>query len=966
MTTASEKPFGEVEATLERSGRVEELIKLYESRSREVPGSDEAAHLLCRAAELSRDRLRNPVRAEELLRRALVYAPGSRESLEALRSIYEQRNDFAQLAETLEKLALVTPGPDAAALHLKAGELLETKLQRRDRAVLCYQLASRAAPQDRSAYQRARKILLSEARYASAFESLERERAALGDRELADEYAAFAERLLLHPQEHALATRALVRALSIDGKHARAQAVQKDLSKLEYVWREKVKGLKAASLEERDRRVAARQSLQIARLYAFYEPTSVDKVKEAIDRCFALWPAMPDALDLLEQVAEKMGDIRAALTIFSKLSNDSRDKQARVDLQLRIGQVLLSKVNDKAEAAAAFEAASKLDPTRPDAAELASELLIETGRVPEGIAVLEKHLATLKDRQVQVALRLNLAELTLKALNDAPGARGHIEAAIALDPNNAQVAWRLVSMLVDEGNLEGLWPWLELAVSAPRSIDDRVTMCELVSLLCEDSKDPVRAFAALSLALPLNPAKSGLLPSLVEVAGRAGKEAELAVSLRRATQVAPTEAQPLIWRTLGELLQKLARPSEAQEAWLEVQKRLPDDPVSAAALVVVRKALADEPKDPRSKLEAEAKRLEASAADPSAAATVYRQILELDPDSVPTLKKLGAAAANLGRWEEVAIVAERLMAVADTATERQEWRARLAQLCAERLNRKDEAARLYLNLLGEGVEAAGVVGGLERLAAQGVRQADVSRALAPIYARNGDYQRQVASLLVQLNSVQDRDEQKSLLSLLAETTEKRLLDERAAFDLRLRGVALDPSDTTFRAEAVRLSRQVKAQPELARFFTERATHVEDTALSVSLLSQASVLAEEAGAVDDAVQALRAALAKSPNDVPLLTQLCDVFTRARRFGELEPVLRARVALAQGDDRQTLLFQLEETNLELGRPREAAAAIVEAIRSGAPELEHLPRLATRLEAGGQLRELVDVQARLIELY
>ena len=226
MSNTPEKPFGEVEASLEKTGRVDELIKLYESRSREVPQAEEAAHLLCRAADLCREKLKNPVRAEEMLRRALVYTPNAREALEGLRVIYEGRNDFGALAEVLERLALVQGGPAAAAIYLRAGELYEAKLQRRDRAVLCFQLASRASPQERQAYQKARRLLLQEGRHASAYDSLERERAALGDRELIEEYVSFAESLVNYPQEHALATKAIVRVLAIDGKNARAQAAK--------------------------------------------------------------------------------------------------------------------------------------------------------------------------------------------------------------------------------------------------------------------------------------------------------------------------------------------------------------------------------------------------------------------------------------------------------------------------------------------------------------------------------------------------------------------------------------------------------------------------------------------------------------------------------------------------------------------------------------------------------------------
>lgn len=861
---------------------------------------------------------------------------------------------------------MATPGPDAAALYLKAGEIHEQRLGRRDRAVICYQLASRAAPKERQAYQRARRILLGEGRYASAFDSLERERAALGERDLVEDYVSFAEALVNNPLEHALATRALVQALSVDGKDTRAQAVQKELSKLEYVWREKVKQLKTRSLEERDRRLAARLSLQVARLYAFFEPTAVDRVKEALDRCFALWPAMPGALDLLEQVAEKSGDIRAALTVFSKLAAETRDKQARVDLGLRIGQVLLTKQNDPAEAAVAFEAAARADASRPDAAELASELLLNEGRVAEAVGLLERHLATVKDRVSHVTLRFTLADLALRLGQDPAAARAHLEAAAKLDPHNAQVAWRLASMLAEDGRADEAWPLLELAVSAPQRVADRVALCERVASLWGEAGQPQRVFEALALALPLDPARRALVRGLEAAALAAGQAPRFAVLLRRAAQLAPVGAQVQLWKDLGRLLQSLGRLIEAQEAWLEVQRRQPDDADAAKTLAELRAAVAAEPTDPRSRLEAEARRLEAAAADPAAAAEVYRKILELDGDSVATLKKLGAAATSLARWEEVASVAERLLALAGSVAERHEWRARLAQLYAERLNRREEAASLYLTLLGEGVEAANVVGGLERLAGMGIRQADISRALAPVYGRAGDWQRQVASLLVQLSSVVDRDEQKSLLSLLAETTELRLLDERAAFELRLKGLMLDPSDSQFRAEAVRLARALRAHQELTRAFMELSGRVEDVPLAVSLLREAAALCAELGAADEAAQALNLALQRSADDRQSLAQLSGVLAGAKRWGELEPVLRQRIALSEGEERAPLWLQLEEVCVELGHLRNAATAVREAIQAGASEREHLPRLAQRLEAAGQLRELIEVQSKLIELY
>src|SRR5438552_18698568 len=104
-TDLPEKPFVEVEASLEKAGRVEELIRLYETRSREVPNSDEAGHLLAMAGGLARERLKNLQRAEELLRRALGYVPASREALQGLRAPFEQRQEASPLAESHEQQA---------------------------------------------------------------------------------------------------------------------------------------------------------------------------------------------------------------------------------------------------------------------------------------------------------------------------------------------------------------------------------------------------------------------------------------------------------------------------------------------------------------------------------------------------------------------------------------------------------------------------------------------------------------------------------------------------------------------------------------------------------------------------------------------------------------------------------------------------------------------------------------------
>src|SRR5688500_5309591 len=99
MTKNPQPTFSELEAELTRAGRIEELIRLYEARAKQVPLFSEATQVLQRAAELARDRMKNLARAEDLFRRALLFSPRSADVLRGLRQVHEQRQDPAALAE---------------------------------------------------------------------------------------------------------------------------------------------------------------------------------------------------------------------------------------------------------------------------------------------------------------------------------------------------------------------------------------------------------------------------------------------------------------------------------------------------------------------------------------------------------------------------------------------------------------------------------------------------------------------------------------------------------------------------------------------------------------------------------------------------------------------------------------------------------------------------------------------------
>src|SRR5439155_2110085 len=114
------------------------------------------------------------------------------------------------------------------------------------------------------------------------------------------------------------------------------------------------------------------------------------------------------------------------------------------------------------------------------------ELMIEGDRADEAVALLDKHLATLKDKPSQVGLLLRLADLYQLHLKDGEAARANLEAAYKLDPTNAAVAFRLARMYAEEEQVENIDGMLELALCAQRPIGERVAFCESVSMLWEE------------------------------------------------------------------------------------------------------------------------------------------------------------------------------------------------------------------------------------------------------------------------------------------------------------------------------------------------------------------------------------------------------------------------------------------------------------------------------------------------
>ena len=890
--------FSQTASSLERAGRVEELIRLLEERVRELPIGPEAAHLLTRAGELARDRLRDSPRAEDCFRRALLYAPGGKEAFRALSALLEQRQDYGALAELLEELAQTTAGQERASHLLRAADLHEQKLQRKDRAIFCCQRASRADPSARQAFRKCRQLLLADYRYRPAFDSLQRERAALGSAGLADDYAALAELLAEDPLEHPLAQSAARIALEIQPGHARAEKVQRALKVFDLSWRDQVRRLRTASLEERDRKSAARESLLVAKLFAWCDGTARNKVKEALHRSFLLWPGMPAALDFLDRLAAKENDVPGAIRSVQAMAREAKDRAVQSQLWTRAGLLRLQ-LEDRAGALEDFQIAAETDPSRPEGVGLAAEMLIEKGEVEEAFALYLRHLATIKDRRAQIDLRIWLAELGATMGRD--DVSGHLQEVLKSDRTNTRAARRLAQSAIETADPEALEPVLELALVGAAE-PARVALALSAAQLFEEKGDPARALAVLRRVSVGRPPDERLTAAMAAISSRQRPTREVGDWLQRAAQTSPpVAASTPLPRALADLLQRANVDSGAQNG-------------------------------------------SAPTTDGRAAAS-----------QLEALERSANALISSAKWDDAAKSIQSLLSApgADQGA-RMRWTVKLAQIYADRQSQPDRAVALLLPLL-QSVPSHDVLVGLERLASRGVHAWEISEALARHYETAGDHHRQAAALLVGLSAAKEPRLQKQLLRTLAAIHETHLADTRAAFDFIVRAMQIEPLDAEVRGEAVRLASDLSSQADLARALTACAQRCDEPAGARELFCAAAELAEAAGAVDEAVCALKAGLERSADDAQMLAHLAHLYEKSGRLPECEELLRRSVARAEGGQKGPIYLELAQLSVKMGRPADAAQAVRSAIDAGAEQRRYLPWLCDLLEQAGRMSEL-----------
>jgi tetratricopeptide (TPR) repeat protein len=702
----------------------------------------------------------------------------------------------------------------------------------------------------------------------------------------------------------------------------------------------------AASLMEKDARAEAREALRAA----------VALELPATERCEAFFS--------LAMLARRDGQPEAEAEALAEAARQGPVPRRVEALLARAA--LLEQHNRRAEAAQSLHEALTLAPRHPGATAALQRVLRELEDWA-GLAALLASEAPHAPAATAAALYSELAGLYLDRLQEPGPAEAALREALRLAPDDAKVRRRLVSLIVEKGELLEAASLLEAAAENAEP-EEAAAFLREGAAHARAASEPERALRLVRRAHALVSADGQDLEVLTELLFLHGdvKEA-LPLQERLAASVdfakAPAHAEATL-RRLGELAEKAGDTKRAVRAWRRLTEQSPRD-----ELAVQRLAALLEKQDPRGAFEvlvthakslppseeaverlvALSDRARASLADVDVAAALLARAAEMASRPLPLRQRLAALYREQGRTQELLAELRRVATLSvqleelDAAVSAYNEEARLA----EDAGRMDEALEALgaLRELLESQDKPAAAAAHERRRAELLRDVKLDLPAAEeslersfrlnadlettqlgeaLAARREDSAAQARWLERMLPLQAGAHEQGGVLLRLARLYLGVLADAGKA-----EGFLRDAlrRDRTL-AEAEQLLEQLLERDgrmaELAAWYEDSAAQEPDAGRRAALLRRAATLyRERAGQPEAAAAALLAARSSAPDDLELTAQAADLL---HEVGRSEDAAEFDALLLEGDPFREPVFTRHRAFLVETAEHQSLAALM----------------------------------------
>jgi len=743
------------------------------------------------------------------------------------------------------------------------------------------------------------------------------------------------------------------------------------------------------------------QSSALARVAEIHETQRGDH-GAAIAAWRKVLVAMPDdaialtALDRLLAVEARADELVVVVQRRAELAEDAAVRQV---LLHRVAS-LCDHVLERAPAAiAAYREVLNLAADDSIALAALERLYRSGGAWPELADILEQRLVLADDRAVARQLRLDLAAVNERDLNDPYTAISHLEAVLALDAGDG-------AALAELDRLYGgqrMWPELldVLDRRALTAIDAgaRAELAFRAAHLTEtELGEPEVALGRYGAVLQINPAHPNARAALDTLLGKdEHAEAAAAILERHLRNAGDTDG---LVRIAERRLELPGDPETRRNQWAvlaDLHETLRND--LGAASQTWSRALAEDPSDvgllgPLERLaqargawaelaallEGQLQRgvdavlehtyamrlgriYEEALGDLARAATTYRRAVSTNVAEVPALAALDRVLWRLSRWGELADVLAREAEVADTDSIGADFLFRLGDVRESQLRDLTGAVDAYRSVIERTPRHGAARASLERLLSTADEQRGaIIDTLEPLYEGEADWARLTDLLAAKLAVTTDHHERAAIYQRVADLAESRLGDDVRALDAAGGWLAEDARSTEALGELDRLAALQGRWVEAAARVAGVASAVDDTAAVPLWMYVGTIQLDRIGDAEGAVASFDRALALDDEHGPALEGLERIHRSRGDAAALAEVLTRRASLAfDPPSKQVLWTEVAELR---ERASDAAGAVFawEAVIDVADD-DRVPlaRLAAIYQRTGDRRALVTTLGR-----
>jgi len=658
---------------LESMGRRMDALETVKDRLVEAFGrhqdEDVVFDLASTIARLLRDDLVRDDEAVEYLRVAFLRKPEDRETMEALESLYEGLSRFGDLALLYENLGdMEGDGAKRIALYFKSFEVIRNQVKDTVSSAEILKKILDEDPTNGTALDALESIARETndpTTLAQSLSSKAEVASSTGDRvALLQELAEVQSGPLADP---AAAIETLNDVLAADPACEKARDALLEL----FVRTSKYREL--ADLYEQKAELAAghdEKADALKKASAVYETHLEDRPMAVtlLLRVLELDPHSTYAFTRLTELLEEEQDYNALAELLKSQLNRTEAVSEKVDLNVRIGRVLLDKQEDYTGAVTHFKAALALDLYRDDAREGLETLLKKASVAMESALALEsvyeasgehmklcdvlrRELDLVENASERETLLLRIAEVQVERLDDGVGGLDTLGEALGENLANADTLATMEKLAEESRQFEKLYGIIDARVGDARDGDVRSLLHGKAAELADHRlKSQEKASGHYAAFLKDNPGHADTLAALDCIYTDLGRSEELSDILRQRIGQGGEATHLDLRRRLAELM--AGRLNDAEGALEQLRQVLELNPGDKEAIRQLS-SLTEHPVSGRIALDLLTSSLRESDDDEGLLWALESQIGESQEgtDQAALLGEAAAASGRLGKNE---------------------------------------------------------------------------------------------------------------------------------------------------------------------------------------------------------------------------------------------------------------------------------------------------------------------------